>query len=307
MSKNFTRIGNSLERAVKKLTGGSAPAVYYGYVKIHGTNSGIGKLNGEIFYQSRNRELTPEDDNYGFAKAMSKIDWATKIPEGYIIFGEWAGKGVQKKVGVSQLPKTFYPFIAYRIDTETYAQLNSAVAIYYNCEGVDSIALTTPYIKISIDSMNLSEAVEEIKKATLEVETVCPVAKANGIVGVGEGLVFRPCVHTHGSKAYDPETWFKSKGDKYCDHGRKIPKSKPKDHVSEAFLTPLIEARGVQGLQYLKEMGHELDMISTRVFIEWMVNDIKSEVEIPKEVNQKCIGSLAALWFKANHEYDLGG
>lgn len=42
---------------------------FIGTVKIHGTNAGIGYNNktGELTYQSRERIITPQSDNAGFA------------------------------------------------------------------------------------------------------------------------------------------------------------------------------------------------------------------------------------------------
>jgi hypothetical protein len=300
MYNKFAKIGHNFGYAVNRLTEGIGPAVYFGYVKIHGTNSAVGKVGGKIFYQSRNRILTPEKDNFGFARAMSKIDWESKIPEGYIVYGEWAGKGIQKKVGISKLPKTFYPFMTYRVETETWEQL--APCSGYSCEGVDAEALTIPYMTVTIDAANRNAVGQQIQEATLEVEQRCPVAFAQGVDGVGEGLVFRPCVDTHGNIAYESETWFKSKGGEHSDQDPKMPNQKTSCPVSEAFLIPLIEARGVQGLQYLQEMNHRVDMSSTGEFIKWMMGDINDEVEIPEEVNTKYIGTLAANWYKANHQ-----
>lgn len=65
--------------------------------KIDGTNASIfiGE-NGEFLTGSRNRWITPEDDNYGFSK------WAHKNKEDLLTlgeghhFGEWWGNGVQR-------------------------------------------------------------------------------------------------------------------------------------------------------------------------------------------------------------------
>ena len=44
---------------------------YRGTVKLHGTNAGISQDRaGNLTYLSRNRKLTPGDDNAGFAAAM---------------------------------------------------------------------------------------------------------------------------------------------------------------------------------------------------------------------------------------------
>ncbi len=65
--------------------------------KIDGTNACIVIDNGEIVgIQSRKRFITPDDDNYGFAKwaEENKPDLLT-MGNGYH-YGEWAGLGIQK-------------------------------------------------------------------------------------------------------------------------------------------------------------------------------------------------------------------
>lgn len=65
--------------------------------KIDGTNGCIVIQDGEIAgVQSRKRFITPDDDNYGFARwvAENEAD-LLKMGDGYH-YGEWAGLGIQK-------------------------------------------------------------------------------------------------------------------------------------------------------------------------------------------------------------------
>jgi len=71
--------------------------------KIDGTNAQIyiGE-NGEFLVGSRNRWITSEDDNYGFAR------WAHQHREELMTlgigrhYGEWWGQGIQRKYGMSE-------------------------------------------------------------------------------------------------------------------------------------------------------------------------------------------------------------
>jgi len=66
--------------------------------KIDGTNSSIylGE-NGEFLTGSRNRWITPEDDNYGFSKwAHEHKDELLELGVGHH-FGEWWGAGIQRR------------------------------------------------------------------------------------------------------------------------------------------------------------------------------------------------------------------
>lgn len=93
--------------------------------KIDGTNScivcsfseanekTIGSVNVDgkilnVWVQSRTRFITPDDDNFGFAKFVSEnIDVAAKLGEGYH-FGEWWGLGIQR--GYNLVEKRFSLF-----------------------------------------------------------------------------------------------------------------------------------------------------------------------------------------------------
>lgn len=69
--------------------------------KLDGTNAQIciGE-NGEFFVGSRTRWITPENDNFGFAR------WAYEHKDELMLlgagrhFGEWWGQGIQRKYGM---------------------------------------------------------------------------------------------------------------------------------------------------------------------------------------------------------------
>ena len=71
--------------------------------KIDGTNAQvcIGE-DGEMRFGSRTRWITPEDDNYGFAR------WASEHRDELMLlgpgrhFGEWWGAGIQRKYGLAE-------------------------------------------------------------------------------------------------------------------------------------------------------------------------------------------------------------
>jgi hypothetical protein len=71
--------------------------------KIDGTNAQvcIGE-NGEFMAGSRTRWITPDDDNYGFAR------WAHEHREELMLlgpgrhFGEWWGAGIQRRYGIDE-------------------------------------------------------------------------------------------------------------------------------------------------------------------------------------------------------------
>ncbi len=71
--------------------------------KIDGTNACvvIGD-NGEFACQSRTRFITPDDDNFGFAKwAHANIEELFKLGPGHH-YGEWWGQGIQRGYGLTE-------------------------------------------------------------------------------------------------------------------------------------------------------------------------------------------------------------
>lgn len=80
---------------------------FIGSVKLHGTNAAvIISKNKDIYYQSREKIITPLQDNAGFAAfAETKYDYWLKIANKAIefncqhiaIYGEWCGGNIQKR------------------------------------------------------------------------------------------------------------------------------------------------------------------------------------------------------------------
>lgn len=71
--------------------------------KLDGTNACVViSETGEFACQSRNRFITPDDDNYGFAK------WAHEHQEELLLlgpghhYGEWWGLGIQRGYGLEE-------------------------------------------------------------------------------------------------------------------------------------------------------------------------------------------------------------
>jgi RNA ligase len=71
--------------------------------KIDGTNAQIAiDADGNMQFGSRNRWITPDDDNYGFAKwGDENASELSKLGEGRH-FGEWWGAGIQRGYGLSE-------------------------------------------------------------------------------------------------------------------------------------------------------------------------------------------------------------
>ena len=71
--------------------------IYHITEKIDGTNACIIVTEEVLFAQSRTKLITPESDNYGFAKWVERNGEVLKseLPIGHH-FGEWWGNGIQR-------------------------------------------------------------------------------------------------------------------------------------------------------------------------------------------------------------------
>jgi hypothetical protein len=71
--------------------------------KIDGTNAQVCITeNGEVRFGSRTRWITPDDDNFGFARwATENLDELMKLGPGRH-FGEWWGAGIQRGYGLKE-------------------------------------------------------------------------------------------------------------------------------------------------------------------------------------------------------------
>lgn len=70
--------------------------------KIDGTNAQIFIEGNTFLVGSRTRWITPQDDNFGFAKwAYEHKDELMQLGNGSH-FGEWWGQGIQRKYGLSE-------------------------------------------------------------------------------------------------------------------------------------------------------------------------------------------------------------
>lgn len=71
--------------------------------KIDGTNSTVWvDGDGDVWAASKNRWVTPEDDNYGFAKWVSEHEDAFRETGDGVYRGEWWGQGIQRNYGLKE-------------------------------------------------------------------------------------------------------------------------------------------------------------------------------------------------------------
>jgi len=182
---------------------------FSGTVKLHGTNAGVSYSRKEgIYAQSRERTICIDDDNFGFAMFVEKNkDTFMKMFEQlseYIvddntvitIFGEWAGKGIQKNVALNKIDK-FFAIFAIKISVSLETRYFLADETVKDFKSIDNRIFNTrdwANWKIDLDFDNIERSISTLVDLTNKVEKLCPVGEYFGINGIGEGIVW---VHHH--------------------------------------------------------------------------------------------------------------
>jgi hypothetical protein len=268
-----------------------------GTVKLHGTNASIlyNTTKNTINPQKKSGIINTDNDNFGFAQFIddntaSCIDIIDKIKlllttealviaEYITIFGEWAGKGIQKKIAISELPKAFYMFgihikntdkSDYWLSSEIVSQLTPQNPIY------NLYHFKTYPIKINFN--RITDANDLMKTQLDEVENEDPVAKSFGVSGVGEGIVY--VIDNYKGKRF---IW-KVKGEKHAHTGKSKVKSKDGcmekvvDSTRENFLdTILPNWRLEQGIIEIFGESKLLDRHLYGNYLKWINQDIVKE------------------------------
>jgi hypothetical protein len=185
---------------------------FKGTVKLHGTNAAVSfNAPSGMWAQSRENIITPEKDNAGFAffahsneTAFMRLFHDVAVNNDMdmhkntiTIYGEWAGANIQKGVGICNLPKSFFIFgvkITPHTETEEELKDNPAYWVDYSyLRNVDAKIYNIddyPTYSMEID-FNMPQLVQnELSELTIAVEEECPVAKAFGFSGIGEGIVW---------------------------------------------------------------------------------------------------------------------
>ncbi len=290
--------GNAIYREVPL---NSLPTLTFtGTVKTHGTNAGIGlTTEGEVYAMSRNNIITPLGDNAGFATWVETekdylkdiLSAAQMLAKGFhkdckaYIYGEWIGKGIQNKVGISTLPKQWIIFAIKVVPNNTeedsfYISSTNLIGEFHNKIHKAEHFKT---FEIDIDFNKPQEAMTQIDQWVLEVEAECPVAKQLNATPIkddgkliGEGIVwshFENGIRKH---------IFKTKGLEHSKGGGKVKKFKATDQASlaiaRAFVNTYVtetrldqkyvEAFGCDGPGYIQRTGEYIKSVYQDVLDE---------------------------------------
>jgi hypothetical protein len=304
-------------------------------VKIHGTNGGIVRpVNGDaqsIYFQSRERLVTIESDNAGFAffgetnreilnEIFEKIKEETGAETGNIqIYGEWFGGNSQKSVGVNLVPKTFCVF-GIRISDTAESSNWEPKGTFLNVFGDKLYAGNRIYTKydfphwyVSVDFNRPELSQNKFIELCSAVETDCPVARYFNpeatVELIGEGVVATPIFETSVGFDYRSNV-LKVKGEKHSVS--KVKTLAVLDPEKMTSLNSFIEYavtdnRLTQGLEKMRELQHPIDMTSTGHFIKWVMADVmKEELDTmiasliePKDINGPVAKKAKEFWTMA--------
>jgi len=325
ISHQFTFVGlNDAGEAMYDASLSKPVLTFTGTVKLHGTNAGVcyNEVGGQ-WAQSRENIITPQDDNAGFAffvesnkdifndlmaKVMIKNDLDMR-DNTISIYGEWCGGNIQKGVGITNLPKSFFIF-GVKISPFTFEGEEKPRPAYW----VDHTYLSAPEARIynisdyqtySIDiDFNMPQLVQnQLGELTLAVEAECPVAKAFGFSGVGEGIVWA-CEYK--GVVYR----FKVKGMLHAGKS-KVKVLAPVDveklnSIKDFVDYAVTESRFNQGLEKTFLNGEPIDVKKMGDLMKWIVGDIiKEESDTmaasglePKDVGKYVSNRVREMFFK---------
>ena len=294
--------------------------LYHQKIKLHGTNAGIRIENGEVTAQKRSSDVTPEQDNAGFARWVepNKPVWA-EIGKAFggaaiTVHGEWAGPGVQKGDAVSLIPRKMFFIFAVQVDDYMIvdpAEIANAI-FTEDCAAMDDV-IVLPYLGPSIvidfsDPQSADVQAENFNKQVEEIGKLDPfIFDMFGIEGPGEGFVMVPAPQGPSGRIHRDEyssRMFKVKAE---HHGAKkakaasrtvsIPEGAPE--FVEMFVT---EARCEQALH--EACDGVAEKARTADFLKWMGGDVKKESEVELSESglewtqvAKLVNNAAVKWY----------
>lgn len=293
---------------------------FNGTVKLHGTNvSVVHDMNtNQIYAQSRETIIDLEEDHYGFAtwvnqsnvmrdlfecalKQIPQIDTANTY---LVIYGEWCGQGIQKKVAVCNLSRRFVIFDihlvnfvdvstpdekileANRIYVFNPDELTSTIDLFYENEvnqqsDIFCIQKFENYT-VTIDFSNPQMIQNQLIDFTSSVENQCPFGNAFGVQGTGEGIVWK-CVSpwvVNDKEIRTVDLIFKVKGEKHSDTKVKTIAAvdiEKINSIQEFVKSVLTDHRLDKMIELMVQAGHEIAPETTSIFLKSVGNDVLKE------------------------------
>jgi hypothetical protein len=297
-----------------------------GKIKLHGTNAAIRiEPDGTLVGQKRSSDVMIGDDNAGFAQWLSTVEHNTvQTTSGMILFGEWAGRGIQSGDAVTGISdKKFFVF-AYGLITQFEAtedgepvmrtgvedmiiepELLQNVVNYVFGDPEDIIVLPWYTEPRHVRMMDQDDAQNFITAATTLVDEVVGVEdpyikETFGVSGPGEGIVF----YALDMGVHWRDWLFKVKSDAHT-----VNKSKVRDHVApekpegmDEFVEMFFTLNRFRQMLD-EELGGVADRKKTGDFLKAVMSDVHKEsvheIELAdfewKDVTKYAVG-VTRLW-----------
>jgi hypothetical protein len=299
---------------------GGHTATYRAKVKLHGTNAAVQVTpEGVLECQSRERLITPEDDNSGFARWVysRKEEWLKALSPGTVVFGEWAGPGIMKGVALNKIPEKVFAVFAVLQIGEVNALSVEPAEIQSLVQGAPCHVL--PWyegLNVTVDWDATPEALapvlDTINAAVRAVEVCDPWVKAIfGVEGTGEGLVFYPTVGETGQTAIDAYylRMFKAKGEDHKTVAQKAPAQADPEvakNLTDFAALVLTDSRLEQGATAVKPDGATMgyDMKRIGAFLGWVSKDVAKECGpeltasgLDAKAASKAVTEFARKWY----------
>lgn len=288
-------------------------------IKLHGTNACVRiHPDGKIVAQKRSSDITPENDNFGFAqwvkdntaawarfRARFDHDQPSVANQIIYIYGEWAGQGIQKSDAVSKIPtKSFFVFSIISEDGTLFTILPDKLNPLEGFRNAYAIPTFKTYTLNFFNPNTMDAFVADVTKDIEEIAKVDPYIKAMfGIEDAGEGLVFTP---TNG----DVTLIFKLKTEAHAENKRadkQIVAYSPETvaelnqfadkFVTEPRLNQALMELGIQDTYSIKDTGR---------FIGWVCQDIHKECPVELEASGLDWKSVAAVVTQKARMWFLG-
>lgn len=289
------------------------PTVQYkAKTKLHGTNASIRiDHDGSITCGKRTGTCSVQDDNAGFANWVETVKGEFPVRETpYVIFGEWAGPGIQKKVAISSIPKKMFFVFALLDITRDEIWLDPFQIEHFLKGAPVKIMPWAKDTNVEIDfrlQSSMEAAMSQIGNMVEACDKVDPYVKEYfGIEGIGEGYVFTPFKDSLRFADYH-DYIFKAKGKSHAVAAHETTNRIQVDPAilegaaafAKEFVTPV---RCEQALT--EACGGTASMKTIGAFMGWIGADVKKESVNELEASglewknvAKAVNQQAREWF----------
>ena len=301
---------------------GVGSMTFWPKIKLHGTNASVHlkiKLtdDNEVVVQARNRIIVPGDDNFGFAKFISSKDInVDKITKNSIIYGEWAGPGINDGDAVQDIKdKTWFVFAAVEEEgnilitdpVKLYSILNS-VGLIDNTNRVKVLPWLHAEFPICFDLSKGNDWIQsQLDRLKHQLESTIGrldpyVYYEYGIEGPGEGIVYYPIGGDAGK--YWRDYMWKMKVSRHTETSTKRVKVGPiKSEGIDEFINEFFTE--VRMNKLLQESDLEIHRKNTGPILKLIMQDVhkesKNELEVSglewKEVSKFAPQVIKKWWF----------